>query len=188
MTNGNGPAQTTGVGCGNKGAEDPTPTDITSMTIKGVTYTDCAVPVPSAPSLTLAQGTWDGVTAWWGTFYHRTLRYTLPEGAAAFTMDADHHLYRLGTDGRTIPAGTAVVIISDKQNITLTLDSGISPISDHAPNGNILRGGPATLTDGKVDGKTPYVLGLVGEPAVLGFYRFDGDAIPANKAYYLSAE
>ena len=125
---------------------------------------------------------------YWATFYHRTLRFTLPEGAQAFTMDSGHHLYRLGDDGRTIPAGTAVVIISDKQNITLTLDSGISPVSDHAPNGNILRGGPATLTDGKVDSKTPYVLGLVGEPAVLGFYRFDGDAIPANKAYYLSAE
>ena len=182
VTNGNGPAQTTGVGCGSKGGEDPTPTDITSMTIKGVTYTDCAVPVPSAPSLTLAQGTWDGVTAWWGTFYHSALRYTLPEGAAAFTMDADHHLYRLGDDGRTIPAGTAVVIISDKQNITLTHDGGISPVADHAPgDGNILRGGgPATVYG------TIYVLGVVNE--VLGFYKYDkieGGDVPANKAYYV---
>ena len=157
-------------------------TDIPTMTINDFTYTDCAVPVPSAPSLTLAQGTWDGVTAWWGTFYHSALRYTLPEGAAAFTMDADHHLYRLGDDGRTIPAGTAVVIISDKQNITLTHDGGISPVADHAPgDGNILRGGgPATVYG------TIYVLGVVNE--VLGFYKYDkieGGDVPANKAYYV---
>ena len=141
---------------------------------------DGAVPVPAASGLTLVQGTKDGITAWWGTYYHSALRYTLPEGAAAYTMDKDHHLYRLGTDGRTIPAGVAVVIISNKQDITLTLDTGSATVADHS-GGNILRGGPATLTDGKVDGKTPYVLGVVED--VLGFYRYDGSSIPAQKAY-----
>ena len=184
LTIGHGQPATSGIGCGNLPNGSYTPTDITSMTINDVTYTDGAVPAPAASGLTLVQGTKNGVTAWWGTYYHSALRFTLPEGATAYTMDSDHHLYRLGTDGRTIPAGVAVIIISDKPSITLTLDSSTSAVTDNAPNGNILRGGPATLTDGKVDSKTPYVLGLVGEPAVLGFYRFDGDAIPANKAYY----
>ena len=142
-------------------------------------------------NLTLAQGTIDGVTAWWGTYYGNQ-RYTLPEGAAAYTMDKDHQLFRLGTDGRTIPAEVAVVVICDlapeivdgKPRITLTPDSGNSPVADHAPNGgNILRGGPATLTDGKVDGKTPYVLGIVN--GVLGFYEYTGGDVPAHKAYYV---
>ena len=177
-----GTAQTSGIGCGDTGDGTNTPTDITSMTVDDVTYTDCAVPVPSAPSLTLVQGTKNGVTAWWGTYYHSALRFTLPEGATAYTMDSNHQLYRLGTDGRTIPAGVAVVIISDKQDITLTLDTGSATVADHS-GGNILRGGPATVTDGKVDGKTPYVLGVAN--GVAGFYKYTGTSIPYSKAYLL---
>ena len=55
---------------------------------------------------------------------------------------------------------------------------------------NILTGADLAteVTAGKVDGKTPYVLGIAGEPAALGFYKFTGDHIPGGKAYYLATE
>ena len=136
----------------------------------------------SAAALTLVQGTKDGVTAWWGTFCDSTYGYELSEGARAFTMDSDHHLYRLGDNGRTIPAGTAVVIVATEAAITLIPTDNASA-TDHAPGGNILRGGPATVTDGKVDGKTPYVLGVAN--GVAGFYKYTGTSIPYCKAYLL---
>ena len=78
-----------------------------------------------------------------------------------------------------------MVIIADKQDITLTLDDGHATVADHS-GGNQLQGSDSavTVTDGKVDGKTPYVLGVVND--VVGFYRFTGSEIPAGKAYYLS--
>ena len=43
-----------------------------------------------------------------------------------------------------------------------------------------------TVTAGKVEGKTPYVLNISGGD--LGFYKFGGSTIPAGKAYYLKSE
>ena len=116
---------------------------------------------------------------YWATFYHRTLRFTLPEGAQAFTMDSNHKLYRLGTDGKVIPAGTAVVILADKESIILTFDTGTTTVTDPAPGGNILKGvdTPIAATG------TPYVLGVV--EGKLGFYEYKGGPVPANKAYYV---
>ena len=102
-------------------------------------------------------------------------------------MDKDYHLYRLGTDGRTIPENTAVVIVADKQGIILTPDGSTLTITDHAPGGNILRGSDSPVTTLS----TAYaVLGIVdNDPATLGFHYFDGilSYIPAHKAYYLVA-
>ena len=131
----------------------------------------------------------DGV--YWSTFCHGILRYALPEGATAYTMDSEKHLYRLGDDGSSIPAGQAVVILSDQENITLTYDSGTTDITDHAPNyansspagGNILRGSNSPVAVSGLGG-TPYVLGKVG--SAIGFYRYTGTEIPANKAYYVT--
>ena len=162
----------------------------TGLSIDGKTLRPYYAP---SMNLTLVQGTKDGVSAYWGTFYG-VQRYTLPEGAAAFTMDSTKHLYRLGTDGRTIPANTAVVIIADSQNITLSKDDDDTTITDHAPGGNILYGGPVTPdsehkvpvlgSDPEVKG-FPYVLS-VDSNAVIGFRQYVGtDAIPADKAYYV---
>ena len=162
-----------------------------------VTITSC--------SLTLTQGTKDGVTAYWGTFYSGTYRYALPEGAAAYTMGTDYKLYRLGTDGRVIPDGKAVVILATEATpvvpatnpatttITLTVDGGSTTITDHSTGGNQLHGSdsPVTVTAGKVPVPgsnpaatgTPYTLSLSG--SAIGFYKFTGGSIPAGKAYYV---
>ena len=124
---------------------------------------------------------------YWSTFYHGTKRYSLPEGATAYTMDKDYYLYRLGDDGRTIPEDKAVVIVADKQGIILTPDDSTSTITDHAPDGNILLGSdsPVTPTSAFV------VLGIVdNDPATLGFHycKFSIDYIPAHKAYYIKTQ
>ena len=118
---------------------------------------------------------------YWSTFCHGLLRYALPEGATAYTMDREKHLYRLGDDGRVIPAGVAVVIMADKENLTLSYDSSTSEIAIHG-NENILNGSHNEVTVSGLSG-TPHVLGIVND--IFGFHPFTGNEIPANKAYYV---
>ena len=139
------------------------------------------VTMSAVRDLTLTQGSKDGVTAWWGTFYNGTVNYTLDEGAAAYTMGTDYKLYRLGTDGRAIPAGTAVVIIAAEADITLTPAGSVSA-TDHATGGNQLHGSDSAVDTASLGG-TPHVLSLSG--GVIGFRPFTGASIPAGKAYYV---
>lgn len=144
--------------------------------------------------VSLVQGVKDGVSAWWGTFYNgSSQRYTLPADAAAYTLGKDHHLYRLGTDGSVIPAGTAVVIVSLMPGITFTKSDDETPVTDRAPEGNILLGSdtavvldsglvPVPNSTPVVSG-TPYVLGLDGTE--VGFRQYTGASIPAGKAYFV---
>jgi len=134
--------------------------------------------IPGAFQATLTEGRKDNLTAWWGTFYDSSTNYTLSEDAAAYTMGSDYHLYRLGTDGRAIPAGKAVVIISLSANVTFTPAGTIPAITDHAAGGNILQG---NSTEAPVS-VTTYVLGREGN--TIGFYQYNGNAIPAGIAYY----
>lgn len=159
-----------------------------------------------ANEVTLSAHPSDGL--YWATFYCEAARYTLPEGAQAYTMDAYYHLYRLGTDGRTIPENTAVVIIADKASITLTKTDDSSSITDNAPDpehnsltdGNILLGSDSGVDlddEGKVpvpfteDKGFPYVLSI-DTNGTLGFRKYIGSgsdpAIPAHKAYYIKTE
>ena len=129
---------------------------------------------------------------YWATFYSQGYRFVLTN-ATAYTMDASHHLFRLGTDGHTIPSDTAVVIISDDAEVSyyLTTDSA-SPVTINGGS-NILYGSDydVTLTAGQVQVPgsdpavygTPHVLSISGD--ILGFRPFTGDAIPAGKAYYI---
>ena len=101
-----------------------------------------------------------------------------------------NNLYRLGTDGSTIPAGKAVVIIATTANVTLSQDGGSSTIIDHS-GGNQLQGSDSDVqvSGGKVNSQTPYVLsvvdGAVGFRPVADNYN---DVIPAHKAYYTTTQ
>ena len=122
------------------------------------------------------------------TFYNGTLDYRLPEGAKAYTasLDGTNVVFHLiGEDGRVIPKNTAAIVVANADNLTLTKLAS-TEVTAHA--GNILRGSDTavTVTAGKVDGKTPYVLGI--DNSTLGFYKFSGDTIPAGKAFYLKNE
>jgi len=110
--------------------------------------------------------------------------YVLPDGAQAFTMNADKQLYRLGDNnarGKYIPANTAVVIISDVSEITLTKGESAEPVSVNGEV-NILLGDdfPVEATGNEC------VLGKKNN--VIGFFKFTGTSIPANKAYYVVSE
>ena len=134
-------------------------------------------------TITLVQGTKDGVTAWWGTFCN-TNHYVLSEGAAAYTLGSDYKLYRLGVDGRTIPKNTAVVIIASEATIqTYDIGSKNLLVIDHAPGGNILQGSNSAVDVSGLSG-TPYVLSKDAN-GTIGFRKYTGTAIPANKAYYV---
>ena len=132
----------------------------------------------TAVGLNLTQGTKDGVTAWWGTFYDGTTNHTLSEGAAAYTLGTDYKLYRLGDDGHTIPAGTAVVIIATSADAAIVpAGTAALSITDHAPYGNILVGNDADTTY-----PTIYVLSVnAGE---VGFRKLTSGTLPAHKAGY----
>ena len=133
----------------------------------------------TAEALTLVQGTKDGVSAFWGTFFDSTKNYELSECAAAFTMGTDFKLYRLGTNGRTIPKGVAVVIISTAADAFLVpAGTGDLSITDHASGGNILVG-----NDADTDYAAIYVLSVdsLGE---VGFRKLSIGDLPAHKAGY----
>lgn len=130
---------------------------------------------------------------YWATFYS-SASYNLPEGTVAYTMDSNGQLHPLaanslhgGLDGKIILGCVAVVLFSDKESLTLNRINE-NWDEDYLPFENILLGSdePVPVVNGKVDGKTPYVLGVVD--GVFGFHPFTGSEIPANKAYFLNAE
>lgn len=125
----------------------------------------------------------------WATFYHPDVNFKLPAGVMACTMKSDEILYRVG-DGSVIPAGCAVVLVRDLysnyvsiQDITLVpTDETATPEPD-----NILLGS-GTEQDNPYMGASSqkvYVLGIGGNYSTLGFYKFLGYKIPANKAYFI---
>ena len=151
--------------------------------IAGKTLRPYLSPTGGTP-ITLVQGTKDGVTAWWGTFCNSTYNFVLSEGAAAYTLGSDYKLYRLGSDGRTIPKNTAVVIIASEAKIrTYDIGNRNLLVTDHAPGGNQLQGSNSAVDVSGLSG-APYVLSVDGN-GVIGFREYTGTEIPANKAYYV---
>ena len=136
-------------------------------------------------SVTAHEAAFQGISGYWATFYDDIFSYRLPAGAAAYTMDSQKNLYRVGDDGRVIPKNTAVIILADESALTgvtagtgtLTLTVTDSTADIHGTN--ILRGSDNPES---VAGKA-YVLGIVN--GVLGFYEYNGGDVPAHKAYYV---
>lgn len=116
--------------------------------------------------------------------------YRLPEGALAYTATLDGDDLVLHLVGDVFTAGEAVIVIMDKTKQdtenTKVYDVSNMSVYNKVERPNILQGSdsPVTVTDGKVDGKTVYVLGV--ENGVLGLYKFTGSEIPAGKAYHLA--
>ena len=126
---------------------------------------------------------------YWTTFYS-SAGYIPSGGAVAYIVNSSGQLSPLQiktsyNKGTQIRGCVAVVIFSDKPNVTLTRNDEIPLVS---VVGNILLGSddPVPVVNGKVDGKTPYVLGVVD--GVFGFHPFTGSEIPANKAYFLKSD
>ncbi len=152
---------------------------------------DISITPVADPVLTAA--TVQGQNKYVATFFDGNTSWVLPEGATAYTagLDGDEWVfYRIDDrDSRVIPAGTAVVILMDKtsQDTAPTKTLAMTPTTDsiNIQHSNDLLGAdkPQTVTEGKIGGRTVYVLGLKG--GTLGFYPFAGTAVPAGRAYYL---
>ena len=131
--------------------------DGTDHAITGHTFAMPAADITLSATLISAQSQITAQPAdghFWTTFYDGLWRYHLPQGATAYTMGYDYHLYRLGDDGRTIPAATAVVIISDRADIPLTRTNEVSPVDLHSGTNALLGSdNPVALTGGKLGGK-----------------------------------
>ena len=130
-----------------------------------------------AEALTMVQGTKDGVTAWWGTFYDKNQYYKLSEGAAAYVLNYNYVLVRIGDDGLTIPKGCPVVIVSTVPEVYLT------PIGD--PDLTIethTSDRPLQGVNAETTLPVAAVLTVNGSGEV-GFYRVENVTIPAHKAY-----
>ena len=139
-------------------------------------------------TITATEATVLGESKYVTTYYNSGRHYRLPEGAKAYTASLDGAkvvFHQVGVDGNVIPRGTAVIVVADAASVTLTK---LASTEVTAYDGNILRGSDTavTVTAGKVDGKTPYVLNISGDN--LGFYKFTGATIPTGKAYYLVTE
>lgn len=150
---------------------DPGSTFTLTVTVEG----------PTALVVTAHKAIYNGVSKYWATFYHPIFNYQLPKGVMAFYMKDNHVLYLVGDDGSIIPKKTPVVIMADvstEDKVSLSL----SPVAatDVTVTDNVLHGTAAAKTLGA--GETVYVMGKSGDN--LGFYKYTGTEIPANKAYY----
>lgn len=133
-----------------------------------------------APNITSTEGTIFGEDKFVTTYYHSSVDYQLSEGAKAYTASKDGSsivFHLVGQDGRIIPRNTAVIIVSDTAEFSL---STLTSTDVTAHPGNILLGTDTSLS--KPVG-TVYVLNKSGYN--LGFYKFTGYSIPAHKAYYV---
>lgn len=136
---------------------------------------------PTALVVTAHKAIYNGVSKYWATFYHPIFNYQLPKGVMAFYMKDNHVLYLVGDDGSIIPKKTPVVIMADVSTED-TVSLSLSPVAatDVTVTDNVLHGTAAAKT--LESGETVYVMGKSGDN--LGFYKYMGTEIPANKAYY----
>lgn len=144
--------------------------------------------VPESPDkidLEAHAATLNGVSRYWTTFYHGRSAYQLPAGAQAFYMKEDKSLYLVGTDGSVIPSDCAVIIMSDTKDIKLTK---LNSTTVTKPSNNKLEGKAAQTAVSSLglnEGENVYVMNM-SDNGELGFYKFSGASIPANKAYFIS--
>ena len=120
------------------------------------------------------------------TFFNGSQDFRLPAGALAYTVKNNGGslaFYRIGPESNVIPKGTAVVIIADK-----TSDEALSLIRLYSTTTTVtVDAGKNDLQGSDVDvdmnntAGDKYVLGISG--GTLGFYKYDGNIIPAGKAY-----
>lgn len=124
------------------------------------------------------------------TFYDSGRKWQLPKGALAYTVHQEGDDYVFYCIDDVIQAGTPVVILMDKSagdtGDTKEVGLSVTSAAGKAPHlYNILTGTDTavSVSEGKIDGKTVYVLGV--KNGKLGLYPFSGNEIPAGKAYYI---
>ena len=128
----------------------------------------------------------------WTTFYVDNAGYTIDEGEEACAYTATYNegagtltLHKLGTDGRNIPANTAVIVVASGNNaqVNMTVDNTLGIFEgDNDLHGVDIDKPTSTILTNLGDG-TFYVLG--NKNAHFGFHQFDGATMAGHKAFLL---
>lgn len=135
---------------------------------------------------------------YWTTYYNGAFGHVIPdhENACAYTAthaDGQLTLHRLGTDGKTIPADCAVIIVADNPEVSMTVTN-----ADPFTGENDLRGFDSEEQLDNIpeyfgiNGSfTYYVLGMTtvntpdGPEKHFGFHRYTGYYMAAHKAFLM---
>lgn len=118
-----------------------------------------------------------GQKRYWATIYEANNSYKLPAGVQALTLDSEKKLVVVG-DGSVIPAGTAVIIMSTIPTMELAI---VKTEPTKMKLENILQGSELETTI-PASG-TVYVMEI--KNGKLGFIKYSGKKLPANRAYYV---
>jgi len=121
---------------------------------------------------------------YWTTFYCGDAGYTIDaeENACAYTATYADGKLTLHNQGKEIPAGTAVIIVADNNEVSMTEatlstfsgDNDLHGVDVDTPTADI----QTTLGSG-----TFYVLGMKNDH--FGFHRYEGTEMAARKAFVL---
>lgn len=128
----------------------------------------------------------------WTTFYTDNVGYTFDDGEEACAYTATYNggagtltLHKLGTDGRNIPANTAVIVVASEGNakVNMTVDNTLDAYDgENDLHGVDIDTPTSTILTNLGDG-TFYVLG--NKNAHFGFHQYEGSTMAAHKAFLL---
>lgn len=162
-----------------------TPTGNAEQGNYAVTYVSGTMTVTSNPTLALAANQApDG--NYWTTFYCGDAGYTIDDGenACAYTAEYDgvNSQLTLHNQGKDIPQGTAVIIVADNDEVSMT-KADLSAFSGT----NNLRGVDVETSTADIQASlgtgTFYVLG--NKNSHFGFHKYEGSTMAARKAFVL---
>lgn len=128
----------------------------------------------------------------WTTFYTDNVGYTFDDGEEACAYTATYNggagtltLHKLGTDGRNIPANTAVIVVASEGNakVNMTVDNTLDAYDgENDLHGVDIDTPTSTILTNLGDG-TFYVLG--NKNAHFGFHQYEGSTMAGHKAFLL---
>ncbi|MBQ8486964.1 MAG: hypothetical protein IJ533_04885, partial [Prevotella sp.] len=160
-----------------------TPTGEAAQGNYAVTYVAGTLTIMSNPTLTLTANQAPDEN-YWTTFYCGDAGYTIDaqENACAYTATYADGQLTLHNQGKEIPQGTAVIIVADNSEVSMT-KTDLSTFSGD----NDLRGVDVETSTADIQttlgSGTFYVLGMKNDH--FGFHRYEGTEMAARKAFVL---
>lgn len=118
----------------------------------------------------------------WTTYYNSKKGHRIAdsEPAFAYTATYQNNTLTLHKLGKVIPAGTAVIVISECANVSMIVDN--ESVAEYAVS-NDLKGTNEYVDKPYLGTGTFYVLSKLGDD--FGFFEYTADFMPAHKAYLL---
>lgn len=128
----------------------------------------------------------------WTTFYTDNVGYTFDDGEEACAYTATYNggagtltLHKLGTDGRNIPANTAVIVVASEGNakVNMTVDNTLDAYDGENDLHGVDIDTPTSTILTNLGNGTFYVLG--NKNAHFGFHQYEGSTMAGHKAFLL---